>query len=128
MPYLHTDYGATQKQYQNNCNNGMQRWREVTQVKLNRVFPKDGSIITSHRETDGCYSVYVEFLVNEKGDLKFRLINNKGDNVTQDEFMMGPATAYSISENNHEVMTSFDMENDQGLSSDNGISWKDTIR
>ena len=61
--------------------------------KCNEEAPVE-SIITVHRETDGCYSVYVEFLVNEKGDLKFRFINDKGDNMTQDEFMMGPATAY----------------------------------
>ena len=70
----------------------------------------------------------MEFLVNEKGDLKFRFINDKGDNVTQDEFMMVPATAYSISEDNHEVMKSFDMKNDRDLSYENGITWRDTIR
>ena len=62
-----------------------------------------GSIITIHREPDGCYSVFVEFTVTEKGDLKFKLIDEKKEVAQEDIFMQGPATAYSLSQENFEI-------------------------
>ena len=85
-----------------------------------------GSIITIHREPDGCYSVFIEFTVTEKGDLKFKFIDEKKEIAQDDIFMQGPATAYSLSQENFEIhpMDSLDEDN---IREWKHMDWKDAI-
>ena len=85
-----------------------------------------GSIITIHREPDGCYSVYIEFTVTEKGDLKFKFIDEKKKNAQDDIFMQGPATAYSLSQENYEVQTLNTWDKDE-LREWKHMNWKDAV-
>ena len=85
-----------------------------------------GSIITIHREPDGCYSVFIEFTITEKGDLKFKFIDEKKEIAQDDIFMQGPATAYSLSQENFEIhpMDSLDEDN---IREWKHMDWKDAI-
>ena len=85
-----------------------------------------GSIITIHREPDGCYSVFIEFTITEKGDLKFKFIDEKKEIAQDDIFMQGPATAYSLSQENFEIhpMDSLDKDN---IREWKHMDWKDAI-
>jgi len=85
-----------------------------------------GSIITVHREPDGCYSVFIEFTATEKGDLKFRFIDERNENGKNDDFMQGPATAYSLSHENFEIKMGDSSEGDDSCEWKH-MEWKDAV-
>ena len=88
------------------------------------LITSNGSIITIHRETDGCYSVYIEFTTNDKGDLKFRFIDERRRDKNHDEFMEGPATAFVVSHDNFQYdINSKDDEDDEA----SYVSWEKVI-
>ena len=88
------------------------------------LITSNGSIITIHRETDGCYSVYIEFTTNDKGDLKFRFIDERRGDKNHDEFMEGPATAFAVSHDNFQYnINSKDDEDDEA----SYVSWEKVI-